>query len=256
LLRSCLAGRQVARNDNNKKIGGKMRRIVFDIETCAYPFESLSESQREYLLRYADKEPDPDKRQLMIDDAVRYTSLYPFTSKCIVIGIYDVEKEKSYVYYESQMKEEWTIESATDGGKVQYKGLSEKEMLESFWRIVKHIDQFITFNGRNFDVPFLMMRSAMVGVKVTKNLMGYRYGDEHIDLLEQFTFYGSTRKFNLDFYCQSFGIESPKSKDISGMDVKNLYEAGRIKDIAVYCSKDVYATYQLFKIWEKYISIK
>lgn len=233
-----------------------MRRIVFDIETCAYPFESLSESQREYLLRYADKEPDPDKRQLMIDDAVRYTSLYPFTSKCIVIGIYDVEKEKSYVYYESQMKEEWTIESATDGGKVQYKGLSEKEMLESFWRIVKHIDQFITFNGRNFDVPFLMMRSAMVGVKVTKNLMGYRYGDEHIDLLEQFTFYGSTRKFNLDFYCQSFGIESPKSKDISGMEVKNLYEAGRIKDIAVYCSKDVYATYQLFKIWEKYISIK
>ncbi|MBV6422173.1 MAG: hypothetical protein DAHOPDDO_03462 [Ignavibacteriaceae bacterium] len=233
-----------------------MRRIVFDIETCAYPFESLAESQREYLLRYADKEPDTEKRQLMIDDAVRYTSLYPFTSKCIVIGIYDVEKEKSYVYYESQMKEEWTIESATDGGKVQYKGLSEKEMLESFWRIARQVDQFITFNGRNFDVPFLMMRSAMVGVKVTKNLMGYRYGDEHIDLLEQFTFYGSTRKFNLDFYCQSFGIESPKSKDISGMDVKNLYEAGRIKDIAVYCSKDVYATYQLYKIWEKYISIK
>ncbi len=99
-----------------------------------------------------------------------------------------------------------------------------------------------------------MMRSAMLNVKVTKNLMGYRYGDEHIDLLEQFTFYGSTRKFNLDFYCQSFGIESPKSKDISGMEVKNLYEAGRIKDIAVYCSKDIYATYQLYKIWEKYLA--
>jgi DNA polymerase elongation subunit (family B) len=229
-----------------------MRRIVFDIETCAYPFETLSESQREYLLRYADKEPDPEKRQMMIDDAVRYTSLYPYTSKCIVIGIYDVEKEKSYVYYESQKKEEWTSEDK----KVQYKGLSEKEMLESFWRVAKRVDQFITFNGRNFDVPFIMMRSAMVGVKVTKNLMGYRYGDEHIDLLEQFTFYGLTRKFNLDFYCQSFGIESPKSKDISGMEVKNLYEAGRIKDIAVYCSKDIYATHQLFKIWEDYLNLK
>lgn len=229
-----------------------MRRIVFDIETCAYPFESLPESQREYLLRYADKEPDPEKRQMMIDDAVRYTSLYPYTSKCIVIGIFDVEKEKSYVYYESQKKEEWTSED----GKVQYKGFSEKEMLESFWRIAKQIDQFITFNGRNFDVPFIMMRSAMLGVKVTKNLMGYRYGDEHIDLLEQFTFYGLTRKFNLDFYCQSFGIESPKSKDISGMEVKTLYEAGRIKDIAVYCSKDIYATYQLYKIWEEYINLK
>ncbi|MBE0571371.1 MAG: ribonuclease H-like domain-containing protein [Ignavibacteriaceae bacterium] len=229
-----------------------MRKIVFDIETCAYPFESLAENQREYLLRYADKEPDPEKRQMMIDDAVRYTSLYPYTSKCIVIGIYYVEKEKSYVYYESNKKEEWTSED----GKVQYKGLSEKEMLESFWRVAKQVDQFITFNGRNFDVPFLMMRSAMLGVKVTKNLMGYRYGDEHIDLLEQFTFYGLTRKFNLDFYCQSFGIESPKSKDISGMEVKNLYEAGRIKDIAVYCSKDIYATYQLYKIWEEYINLK
>jgi len=137
---------------------------------------------------------------------------------------------------------------------VQYKGLPEKEMLESFWRVAQYADQLITFNGRNFDVPFLMMRSAMLGVKATKNLMGYRYGDEHIDLLEQFTFYGLTRKFNLDFYCQSFGIESPKSKDISGMEVKNLYEAGRIKDIAVYCSKDIYATYQLYKIWDKFIS--
>lgn len=229
-----------------------MRRIVFDIETCAYPFESLAESQREYLLRYADKESDPEKRQMMIDDAIRYTSLYPYTSKCIVIGIYDVEKEKSYVYYESDKKEEWNSED----GKVHYKGLPENEMLESFWRIAKRIDQFITFNGRNFDVPFLMMRSAMLEVKVSKNLMGYRYGDEHIDLLEQFTFYGLTRKFNLDFYCHSFGIESPKSKDISGMEVKNLYEAGRIKDIAIYCSKDINATFQLYKIWEEFLNLK
>lgn len=229
-----------------------MRRIVFDIETCAYPFESLAESQKEYLLRYADKEPDPEKRQMMIDDAVRYTSLYPYTSKCIVIGIYDIENGKSYVYYENTKKEDWK----TEDGVVHYQGLSEKQMLESFWRVAAKVDQFISFNGRNFDVPFIMMRSAMVGVKVTKNLMGYRYGDEHIDLLEQFTFYGATRKFNLDFYCQSFGIESPKSKDISGMEVKNLYEAGRIKDIAVYCSKDIFATYQLYKIWNEHIHLK
>ncbi|MFI5238115.1 MAG: ribonuclease H-like domain-containing protein, partial [Ignavibacteriales bacterium] len=165
---------------------------------------------------------------------------------------YDVERERSYIYYESEKSEEWKSEDE----KVFYKGLSEKVMIESFWRVAKIVDQFITFNGRNFDIPFLMMRSAMLNVKVSKNLMGYRYGDEHIDLLEQFTFYGSTRKFNLDFYCQSFGIESPKSKDISGMEVKNLYEAGRIKDIAVYCSKDIYATYQLFKIWEEYLNQK
>jgi len=228
----------------------KMRKLIFDIETCSYPFESLSETQREYLLKYADKEIDPTKKETMRDEAIRYTSLYPFTAKCIAIGIYDVEKEKSYVYYESDKPEEWNSETSN----VQYKGLPEKEMLQSFWRVAQYADQLITFNGRNFDVPFLMMRSAMLKVKPTKNLMGYRYGDIHIDLLEQFTFYSATRKFNLDFYCNAFGIESPKSKDISGMEVKTLYEAGRIKDIAVYCSKDIYATYKLFKIWEEYLA--
>ena len=52
--------------------------------------------------------------------------------------------------YESEKKEEWKSED----GKVFYKGLNEKEMLESFWRVVKVVDQFISFNGRNFDVPF------------------------------------------------------------------------------------------------------
>lgn len=229
-----------------------MRRIVFDIETCSYPFNKLSASQQEYLLKYAEKESDPEKKQQMTEEAIRYTSLYPFTAKCIVIGIYDIEKEKSYIYYESDVKEEWQSEDS----KSSYKGLTEREMLESFWRIAKKVDQFVTFNGRNFDVPFLMLRSAMLQVKPSVNLMGSRYNETHIDLLEQLTFYGTTRKFNLDFYCNAFGIESPKSKDISGMEVKNLYEAGRIKDIAVYCSKDIYATYQLFKIWDEYLKIK
>jgi 3'-5' exonuclease len=48
-------------------------------------------------------------------------------------------------------QEEWISEDQS----VNYKGMSEKEMLESFWRVANYVDQFITFNGRNFDVPFL-----------------------------------------------------------------------------------------------------
>ena len=228
-----------------------MRKIVFDIETSAYPFESLSDSQQEYLLRYAEKETDPDKKEKQIDEAIRYTALYPLTAKCIAIGILDVEKEKSFVYYESEKTEEWFSEDK----QVHYKGLPEKEMLESFWRIIEVTDQVVTFNGRNFDIPFLMIRSAMLKIKPSKNLVGRRYDtSSHIDLLEQFTFYGLTRKFNLDFYCQAFGIESPKTKEISGMEVKNLYEAGRLKDIAIYCSRDIYATYQLYTIWDEFLA--
>lgn len=229
-----------------------MRRIIFDIETCAYPFESLSESQQEYLLRYSEKETEDEKKIQKREDAIRFLSLYPLTAKIIVIGIFHVEKEKTYIYYESPSSEEWIVE----GKNICYKGLSEKEMIQSFWRIVDFTDQVITFNGRNFDIPFLMMRSAMLQIRPSKNLLGKRYdSNTHIDLLEQFTFYGITRKFNLDFYCHAFGIESPKSKGISGIDVKTLYQAGRVKDIAVYCAEDVHATYKLYNIWNDYLNL-
>ena len=39
-----------------------------------------------------------------------------------------------------------------------------------------------------FDCPFLMMRSAILGVKPTRNLMPNRYYMTHIDLLDQLTF--------------------------------------------------------------------
>lgn len=229
-----------------------MRSIVYDIETCSYPFESLAESQQEYLLRYAEKEAEENVRQQKIDDAIRFTSLYPFTSKVIAIGIFDIEKEKPMVYYESETEEEW--ESEETG--VSYKGLNEIEMLKSFWNIAAMIDRFVTFNGRNFDAPFLMLRSALHKIKPAKNIVGKRFDASlHIDLLEQFTYFGLTRKFNLDFYCHAFGIKSPKTKEISGMEVKNLYEAGRLKDIATYCGEDIKATYELYQIWNNFLNI-
>ncbi len=179
-------------------------------------------------------------------------SLYPFTAKVVAIGLYDVEKNKSFVYYENEELEEWSAED----GDTQYKGLPEQEMFQSFWKIIELADRIVTFNGRNFDAPFLMLRSAMLKIKPSKNLIRNRYDTSfHIDLLDQFTFYGLTRKFNLDFYCNAFGIESPKSKGISGMDVKSLYDAGKVKEIAIYCGKDILATYELFRIWEDFLTI-
>ena len=39
------------------------------------------------------------------------------------------------------------------------------------------------------------------------------------------------------------------------MEVKNYYEAGKVKEIAVYCGYDIYATYQLYKIWVEYLQL-
>ncbi|MFA3782661.1 ribonuclease H-like domain-containing protein [Melioribacteraceae bacterium 4301-Me] len=227
-------------------------KIVFDIETVGFEFDSLSESQQEFLLRYVEQESNADIKNQKIEEIKRYLSLYPLTAKVIAIGMLNTETENCYVIYENDKEEEWTAGEK----QVKYKSMSEKEMLKNFWHYVEKAEQIITFNGRNFDVPFLMIRSALLGIKPTRNFVKNRYStSEHIDLLEQFTFYGLIKKFNLDFYCHAFGIKSPKSQGITGMEVKELYNAKRIKDIAIYCGEDVRATYELYKIWNNYLNI-
>jgi len=227
-------------------------KLIFDIETVGTDLEELSESQQEYLLRYAEKEKDELQKKEKSEEAVRYLSLYPWTAKVVCIGFLNAESGNSFILYEGEEDAEFE----QDEKRIKYKALPEKEMLEHFWKYVSAAEQVVTFNGRNFDIPFLMIRSAIHRIKPVKNLLKNRYNcKEHVDLLEQFTFFGMTRKFNLDFYCKSLGITSPKSKGISGMDVKELYNAGRIKDIAVYCAEDVKATYELYKIWDEYLNL-
>jgi 3'-5' exonuclease len=226
-------------------------KVVLDIETTAFSFDSLSESQQELILRHAEQEKDEAVRSEKKEDSIRYLSLYPFTAKVISIGMLNTETGKSLVLFESSDNIEWS----NDEKQIKYRGLPEKEMLEQFWITAKKINQIITFNGRNFDIPFLTIRSAIQKVKPTKNFIANRYDLlHHIDLLEQLTFYGNIKKFNLDFYCHSFGIESPKSKGVTGMEIKELYNAGRIRDIAIYCGEDIIATNELYKIWNEYLN--
>ncbi|MBK7104147.1 MAG: ribonuclease H-like domain-containing protein [Ignavibacteriae bacterium] len=226
--------------------------IVIDIETVGFELENLAESQQEFLLRYAEKESDQIIRENKKEEVERFLSLYPYTAKIISIGMLNTETNGILVLYDDNSEEEIIIEEKG----IKYKSINEKELLKLFWNYLSKTDKVITFNGRNFDIPFLMLRSAMLEVKPTINLIHNRYNiTKHIDLLDQFTFYGITRKFNLDFYCHAFGIKSPKSKGITGMEIKELYKAGKIKDIAIYCSEDVKATYELYKIWEDYLNI-
>ncbi len=225
--------------------------IVFDIETVGCEINQLSESQQEFILRYADKETDEIIREQKQEEAIRLLSLYPLTSKVVSIGMLNTDTENTFVLFEGD-NDEWENEEKT----VHYKSAGEAEMLMLFWEYIKKAKRVITFNGRQFDIPFLMTRSAMLKVKPSVNFLKNRYDNSrHIDLLEMFTYHGLVKKFNLDFYCRSFGIESSKAKGVTGMDVKQLYNAGLTKDIAVYCGEDIRATYQLYKCWDEYLNI-
>ena len=134
---------------------------------------------------------------------------------------------------------------------------TEEEILENFWKVIECYEQFITFNGRGFDCPFIHHRSAIRHIVPTINLVTPRFKGPypHCDLLDELTYSGATRKFNLDFYCQSLGVESPKSHGVSGYDMNELYfDEKRYEDIAKYCLGDVIATSELFLHWDTYLN--
>ncbi|MBI3592270.1 MAG: ribonuclease H-like domain-containing protein [Nitrospirae bacterium] len=220
-----------------------MSRIIFDIETVGMDFESLEPSTQEYLLKWAET-PDEEER---VKESL---SFYPLTGEIITIGMLNPDTNRGAVYF--QTPGDMLLPFEEDG--IIYECGTEKEILEKFWNAIKAYDKFITFNGRVFDCPFIITRSAVHKIKPLRDLMPNRYNSAHIDLLDQLTFYGtSKRRFSLDMWCRTFDIKSPKAGGITGYDVRALFKSKRYVDIARYCAGDLRATKELFLILENHI---
>ncbi len=233
-----------------------MATLVFDIETSALPLELFDEAQQEYLFRETEKIDDAIAKNVKREEITRFMSLWPFTSQVVCIAMLNAESLRGQSIYLAEDFED----DAGDAGPVEFMPVAdETELLTAFWDVAKHYDHVVTFNGRGFDVPFIYLRSALLNVPITKkNWLGYRYAtDPHCDLAEQLTFYsvsgrdGAARRFNLDFYCKAFGLESPKSAGVTGMDVSTLMAEKKFREIAEYCLRDVRATVELYKIWKE-----
>lgn len=233
-----------------------MATLVFDIETSALPLEMFDEVQQEYLFREVEKIPEEAARETRRAEVHRQFNLWPFTAQVVCIAMLNAESCRGQVLFTAEHFEE----DAGDAGPVEFVSCADElELLTAFWDVARHYESVVTFNGRGFDVPFIYLRSAVLNVPITRrDWLGYRYQTEpHCDLAEQLTFYGvsgregAARKFNLDFYCKAFGIDSPKSHGVTGMDVNDLLAAGKYREIAEYCLRDVRATVSLYQIWKE-----
>ena len=233
-----------------------MATLVFDNETSAQPLENFDAAQQEYLFRETEKIDDALAKQAKREDITRFMSLWPLTSQVVCIAMLNAETQRGQSLFVADDFDEVEEENAP----VKFIPCAdETELLTQFWDVAKKYDHVVTFNGRGFDVPFIYLRSALLNVSISKkNWLGYRYACEpHCDLAEQFTFYsvggqgGAARRFNLDFYCKAFGIESPKSAGVTGNDVTTMMAEGRFREIAEYCLRDVRATVELYKIWKE-----
>ena len=218
--------------------------IAFDIEVAGFPWEEVDEITRGYLLNRArdekDREAVPDR-----------TGLLPGLGKIIAIGMWLVAEDRGLILLEGQSQplKDW---ERVPGAKI-FRG-DEAEVLEKFWTTVARsktnhrLPRLVSYNGRGYDGPMLMIRSAQLGVKPSRQMVTKRYDlSEHCDLMEVFNFQGTVRdSYSLEYWCRRFDIESPKGS-IDGSQVARVYRQGRIDDIGEYCLRDVRATAQLYQ---------
>ena len=219
----------------------RMKTVVFDIETVSLPWLDLDPMTREKLTRNAEDHEDFLRRK-------RGGALSPYAGKIIVIGMQNPESGKGFLWREGPGPR---TPLSSEDGLFECVACDEKTMLEEFWGKLKKFDRFITFNGRSFDGPFLSVRTAIHGLTPSRNLAGYRYSvEEHVDLLDVLTFFGTVsrdQRPSLHAACVGFGVPSPKSTEMHGYRVDDLYREGRLGEIADYCRRDVEATAELFR---------
>jgi len=228
--------------------------LVFDIETVGEQWSTLDETTQHNLSWYLRESSKNDEEyEYEMKELREGMGLSPLTGFIVAIGVYDTEREKGAVYFSApgtKLKE-------SEEDSITYKPMSEKEMLEQFWKIAAVVNEFVSFNGRGFDAPFLAIRSMVHHVVPTKDLLSNRYlsmqrGCTHVDLMDQLTFYGAARfRKSLHLFCRALGIESPKAGGTTGDDVAMLYREEQYLDIARYNAGDLRATAALYKRWQE-----
>ena len=143
-------------------------------------------------------------------------------------------------------------------------GESEEEMIANFLQFIDRKNpKLVSFNGRNFDIPMLMIRAMKYNLSCPayfekENQMlnkskwdnyRYRYSDRfHVDLMDHIGEFGAARGLNLDTLCAMMDL--PGKYDVSGDQVMSLFYRNELEKIREYCESDVLNTYWLYLKYE------
>lgn len=165
-----------------------------------------------------------------------------------------------------KLKEKQYIETALDGtfgqviciglivfdykkdkysGKVLF-GQNESKLLNGFWSTIAEYQSplFITHNGLNFDLPFLIKRSIIKEIKPSQQFNLTRYRTDFVfDTMAVWSNWDYKKSIKLKLLAKVLSVES---KSGSGADVFAMWSNGKYKDVAEYCFQDVYVTYACF----------
>ncbi len=128
---------------------------------------------------------------------------------------------------------------------------------EHFWRGWEKYGrpQWVTFNGRGFDLPLMELAAFRYGLSVPGwfNLGGPSYKqprnryniESHLDLHEFLTNFNATWfRGGLDLAARL--VAKPGKMSTKGDQVQAMFQAGQLQEISDYCRCDVLDTYFVF----------
>jgi predicted PolB exonuclease-like 3'-5' exonuclease len=123
---------------------------------------------------------------------------------------------------------------------------NEELLISTFldWLNKKEFDLLISANGRDFDIPFLLIRAYTNGIPFSKcsNL----FCKEHFDIINDITSY----RISLDNLARLYNFPL---KSGNGFTAINLFKNDKLEELRAYCIDDVFLTE---KIYLKYMEIK
>ncbi len=218
--------------------------FVFDIET-------IPDTNTARKLLHSDSTDINELRKGLIDYHLKITDgknsflRQPFHS---VVAISFLEAEISR---DQDGREFYHIIDLRTGGE---ETSSEEEMIRGlFQHLKKRTPRFVSFNGKNFDLPVLKYRAMKYGIDAP---WFYKLGDKwnnysqkfsldwHCDLADAFSDFGASARVKMNEICACLGL--PGKTGIDGSMVQDFYDQGKVATIRNYCETDVMNTYLLY----------
>jgi len=209
------------------------RHVAWDIETCPRPYEELSESHRERHRKECEYKMEDGVEEPSEEVKSKAASLHPMLGWICCISAVAGDLNDGH-----RDPHSWVAASKEE----------EADMLETFWDDIQKLSshagqvQWITCNGKRFDVPFLSARSAKHGITPTNSRIlsthKYRTG-KYLDLANVW----DAPWYSLADLCDHLSVESPKG-EFDGSDVAPAIQNGEPDKVRRYCERDAVATFR------------
>lgn len=191
-----------------------MTTLFLNIETVRDESVELTEE-----IRPPANYKDPEKIAAYIlkarQEMIAEMSLSPLTGRIVCIGIADESGDVTFV------------------------------TLEEVVKILAKTKRLVTFNGKQFDMPFIAVHAVLLGIKCNLSRFMYKYSnDDHIDLYNVLSVRG---KGTLSQWAKRMRCVNQIYGD--GSMVQDWYDAGNMSDLYKHCTSNVLATRELYNLF-------